>query len=123
MNARDFCYWLQGYFEISEALLVAPAVGTAKFVACLRSHLALVAEVDPVHTNAFVAWLTLRIDGIDVLEAKSIAQIRAMLNAQFKHDIDPSYGGDAKKLKAIHDGKPKGKGKPMKLSYGPGERC
>ena len=44
MTSRDFCYWLQGYFEIN---------GTSKLtveqVTCVQKHLALVFkhEIDP----------------------------------------------------------------------------
>lgn len=51
MTSRDFCYWLQGYFEIREAH--ASGLGAPEFnaqqVAMIRSHLALVFkhEIDP----------------------------------------------------------------------------
>ena len=46
MTSRDFCYWLQGYFELN------PAEGAAlgpNQVACIKKHLALVFvnEIDP----------------------------------------------------------------------------
>jgi hypothetical protein len=34
MNDRDFCYWLQGFFEVSGTL-------NAKQVQCIKKHLAL----------------------------------------------------------------------------------
>lgn len=50
MTSRDFCYWLQGYFEIT-------AIRAGKFegnigedeIACIRNHLAMVFkhEIDP----------------------------------------------------------------------------
>lgn len=62
MKAVEFCYWLQGFFEIARE--TAPL--NAEQVIAIRNHLALV----------------------------------------FKHEIDPSYGGDQAALQAIHDGKP-----------------
>ena len=44
MTSRDFCYWLQGFFEIHGGLTL-----NAKQVAMVRKHLALVFkhEIDP----------------------------------------------------------------------------
>jgi len=50
MTSRDFCFWLQGYFEIEQerAGEQAPALGAGQ-VACIKKHLALVFvhEIDP----------------------------------------------------------------------------
>lgn len=58
MTSRDFCYWLQGYFELQENAPIP--IGTvvssnaflqldAKQVDCVKRHLALVFkhEIDP----------------------------------------------------------------------------
>jgi len=71
MTSRDFCYWLQGYFEIIGAEYRSPLdinkIGlSAVQTKCVQNHLALV----------------------------------------FKHEIDPSYGGDQEELQEIHDGIP-----------------
>jgi hypothetical protein len=44
MTARDFAYWLQGYFELSDAKVMA-----AKATAVVKAHLNLVFkhEIDP----------------------------------------------------------------------------
>jgi hypothetical protein len=65
MQARDFCFWLQGYFEIAEETAQKPAPLTADQVDMIRRHLALV----------------------------------------FKHEIDPSMGGEAHQtnLNKIHN--------------------
>ena len=50
MTSRDFCYWLQGYFEIMEAESPGGAFTvSAKATACIRNHLAMVFkhEIDP----------------------------------------------------------------------------
>jgi hypothetical protein len=54
MTSRDFCYWLQGYLEITVAgEPLTPAGGTvtltADQVGCIQKHLALVFthEIDP----------------------------------------------------------------------------
>jgi len=71
MTSRDFCYWLQGYFEIQEAGHPPNAkvdIGiTSERVAVIKKHLALVfahdidpsagppehqAKLDHIHHNA-----------------------------------------------------------------------
>lgn len=44
MNSRDFCYWLQGYFEVA-----GPGPMTEEQVECVKRHLSLVFihEIDP----------------------------------------------------------------------------
>lgn len=46
MTSRNFCYWLQGFFELSTGS--AGAV-TPQQTACIKSHLAMVFkhEIDP----------------------------------------------------------------------------
>lgn len=61
MTSRDFCFWLQGYFEIGDSSELDVAQ-----VNMIKRHLALV----------------------------------------FKHEIDPSIGGNAIEMQTIHDGKP-----------------
>jgi hypothetical protein len=51
MTSQDFCYWLQGYFEVLNANKPqgARAALTSKQVYCIQQHLALVFkhEIDP----------------------------------------------------------------------------
>lgn len=49
MTSRDFCYWLQGYFEVSEGGSL-----TAAQAECVKRHLALVFkhEIDPSYGDA-----------------------------------------------------------------------
>lgn len=71
MTSRDFCYWLQGYFELNGT----DAMITSEQASCIRKHLALVFkhEIDPSYgdkkhqaeLNAIHAELT---------EAKKIAE-------------------------------------------------
>jgi hypothetical protein len=48
MTAREFCYWLQGFFELQEAQGVMPPL-TAQQTQTLKNHLAMVFkhEIDP----------------------------------------------------------------------------
>ena len=59
MTSRDFCFWLQGYFEISNSSSIS-----SDQINMVKRHLALA----------------------------------------FKHEIDPSLGGNAVELQKIHDG-------------------
>lgn len=56
MTSRDFCYWLQGYLEISTAQeKTQPAVSLLpEQVQCIQKHLALVFthEIDPSQGDA-----------------------------------------------------------------------
>lgn len=49
MTSRDFCYWLQGFFEVSSAKEVTP-----EQLAIIRNHLNMVFkhEIDPSHGDA-----------------------------------------------------------------------
>ena len=48
MTSRDFCYWLQGYFEITEELKDGRGIGAGP-AEMIRRHLSLVFkhEIDP----------------------------------------------------------------------------
>lgn len=50
MTSRDFCYWLQGWFELNET--IDHREGASKeTLACIKNHLAMVFkhEIDPSH--------------------------------------------------------------------------
>lgn len=53
MTSREFCYWLQGYFELMHAG-AAPYALTAKQAELIQRHLALVFkhEIDGSYPNA-----------------------------------------------------------------------
>jgi hypothetical protein len=76
MTSRDFCYWLQGYFELSEI----PQVD------------------DRGRERAKPA--------VDFLSEKHLQTIKNHLALVFKHEIDPSYGDKKHQddLNEIHTG-------------------
>ena len=49
MTSRDFCYWLQGFFEISESSANPSVILGGDQVSTIKKHLALVFahEIDP----------------------------------------------------------------------------
>lgn len=49
MTSRDFCFWLQGYLEISASDKATAPTLTSDQLACVQQHLALVFahEIDP----------------------------------------------------------------------------
>lgn len=49
MTARDFCYWLQGYFEIAEAPDITVTGMSGKQMELVRRHLSMVFahDIDP----------------------------------------------------------------------------
>lgn len=100
MKANEFCYWLQGYFEIGVAQGVEAGPLKVTAVECVKAHLALVQKVEPDHANVFVAWLSERLRNAP--HHLDIAEVRRFLAAQFQHVIDPGYGGDQKELSKIH---------------------
>jgi hypothetical protein len=42
VNPREFCYWLQGYLEISASDKITSPTLTTEQVACVQKHLDLV---------------------------------------------------------------------------------
>ena len=54
MKASEFCYWLQGYFEINGAIPQEPGAINSQQSATIQRHLALVFahELDKQHGDA-----------------------------------------------------------------------
>lgn len=106
MKAEHFCFWLQGYFEISGSSLALTTHQTGLVLA----HLELVFAHDKQRGTLafeFCAHLkghfTLNPDMLD-LSAEQVVLMRKSLGNVFKHEIDPAMG-DLKhqtKLNAIH---------------------
>ncbi len=106
MYAREFCYWLQGAFELGITFLNE---GQRELV---KKHLALVnatpQEGQPTEALVFCGWLGGVMDTMpDLEQAGPMSKVRVRLADVFEHVIDPSYK-NAKKLTQIH---------------GPGMRC
>ncbi len=53
------------------------------------------------------------------LNKQQTEMVKRHLALVFKHEIDPSYGGDSEVLQAIHDGNKPPKNEPSKPHLGP----
>jgi hypothetical protein len=102
LRAVEFCYWLQGAFELAQLPL------TAEQIACVQKHLALVEATpqtgQPKQATDFCSWLRGGLDFISPGDARQVATIRTKLNDCFEHAIDGMYPNQDK-LNAIHSGK------------------
>lgn len=103
MTNQDFCYWLQGYFEISRE----PNLTKDKV---LTIHAALGSITEPL--GYFTQWLSGVISYVATLHYKQelldyfLPDIISELNAIFIHVIDTSYDMNIslEEAKRIHDG-------------------
>jgi hypothetical protein len=105
MKAEQFCFWLQGCFELNEL----PSFDEVQ-TECIQRHVALVfAHETNRGTRAYEFCAGLRghfelnKDRTTFDEAQTSA-IKAALHKVFTHEIDPSMGGPAHqdKLNGIH---------------------
>lgn len=103
MTNQRFCYWLQGYFEISQQVNL-----TKEKIDLISQKMSEISE--PL--GDFTQWLK---DLFDYLEAQNfkaalldyfLPDIRDQLNLIFYHVIDNSYQAEMSHadLKKIHDG-------------------
>ena len=82
MHAVDFCYWLQGAFELASIPL------TVEQIACVQKHLATPQTGQPKQATDFCSWLRGGLDFITPGDARQVETIRAKLNGCFEHAID-----------------------------------
>ena len=107
MESIQFCYWLQGSFELNDNKSL-----TAHQVELIDKHLAMVFTYEKEIKINFVIWLRGVMDAegpvIGPMTTIKTTMIREKLNGVFEHVIDPTYGDKAMqdKLNEIHNGKP-----------------
>jgi hypothetical protein len=106
MQATEFCYWLQGAFELAQ-------VGelTAAQIIIIRRHLdlvdATVQKTQPAEATKYVSWLR---GALDMMVPENVTKTRIVqvkLHGVFQHAIDPQQ--EAKPgmdLNAAHFGIP-----------------
>jgi hypothetical protein len=103
MTNQLFCYWLQGYFEISRT-----AALNAKQACLIEKQLHSITE----ELGTFTHWLLQVLEYFKRLEYKTetmdffLPLIKRSLSTIFLHVIDNSYDTEKShiELKAIHDG-------------------
>jgi hypothetical protein len=104
MTPRDFAYWLQGYFELTEAFTKElqeshwQAKETQKIV---LAHIDLV-KVTPGNYDsrmvAFIGWLE------SCLEfGGSYTKVKVKLSDIFSHVIDPNTPGNSQLQNQVHN--------------------
>jgi hypothetical protein len=101
MQSRQFCYWLQGSFELN---------GNTEFdegaTQILKDHLALVFQYDS-KPNGFCCFLNgyFTLGKPESINAETTSIIKEKLRNTFKFEIDPSYpANEQKQLNDIHNG-------------------
>src|SRR5689334_8900690 len=103
MTNKEFCYWLQGYFEISQEVVL-----TENKLISIANSLKNISEP----FNIFREWLA---DVVSFLSSEKyrpallalfLPTIRDQLNSIFHHVIDNSYDRQVtlEEAKKIHDG-------------------
>lgn len=107
MKSRDFCYWLQGYFELSserEAMEL-----DARQVDLVKRHLDMVFVHEGKNANPFCHWLQGVFQGYGSLglNQPQVTAVRGRLHDVFKHEIDPSFPASQQgPLDEAHQGRP-----------------
>jgi len=106
MHKHEFCYWLQGYFELREGNEHL----TDSQIECIKKHIKLVETVEK-KLEGFPAWLMGMLDAYEKLQEvggmteegrqEMNQMVRDRLNSVFKHEVDGKYGG--KELQEVLD--------------------
>lgn len=100
MKATEFCYWLQGLFELAN-----PETLSSEQIECIKRHAALVtatAANDSAKCLGFMQWLEVSLDWLDGQRPEHVTRIKTKLADIFEHVIDKMYGPDGK-LNEIHN--------------------
>jgi hypothetical protein len=107
MQYRDFAYWLQGYFELTESTSI-----NQKQLQIIKNHINLTLKFNERNDHAisskakdFVKWF----DGFlfsynENLIVSDIKPVADKLNSVFEHEIDASMPDKDGKLQITHDG-------------------
>lgn len=87
MQSQQFCYWLQGSFELNDTCEFSP-----QETQVIKEHLDMVFQYDH-HPNGFCQFLRgyMTISKPDMLDKQTTTLIRKELQKIFKNEIDFSY--------------------------------
>ena len=98
MTVREFMYWLQGYFEITDS-----EIPPKDFEKKVKAHIELAKLCDRNPNPVLKANLSL----IEVfLESRNYSALKQVLNNSFVHAIDGDYKVDQAVANQIHSGNP-----------------
>lgn len=105
MKATEFCYWLQGFFE-----LTSPTTLTTAQVQCINKHLDLAIaygdkDDSPQRVKNFIGWLKTSLEWLDPAQPEQVQKVKLRLDECFAHVIDKQYGPDDH-LNKIHNEHP-----------------
>ena len=88
MKSRDFVYWLQGYFELSDVDELE-----ADTVMSIRNHINMVFEYEKTIEFPFAYWMKGVLDTHKgSFDYDLTRQIKDKLHDVFEHQIDPKMG-------------------------------
>ena len=102
MKNNEFCYWLQGFFELRSSLQETDLpVPTWPII---LNHINLVKQVEKI-PHPYIAWLegvlmTATSQGYFSTEIET--ELKNRLNKVFEHEIDPSYAEDPTLLNRLN---------------------
>ena len=100
MNSRDFCYWLQGYFEIGYFEITESLTWlNEKQTSCIKKHLDMVYEYElkkvPLNkmnkAQGFCFDLNQELGLCSTIAKSSVKGIQILLHKVFEHEIDNRY--------------------------------
>lgn len=106
MTSRDFCFWLQGYFEIHGNRTVSPETGIYNLneeqIEMIKRHLSLVFkhEIDPSMGDKTKQEILNALHGstkkehLDILKASRLTS--DIDDYHRPHSLSPGYHGDVK---------------------------
>jgi len=108
MRTNEFCYWLQGFFELN---MHVDSLSEMQ-LKLIRGHLRLVTETEK-QLSGFPLWLDGFLKGLDcgngsmiALNKKPTNEIEEELAKFFKNVIDNSYSVPADQLRQAHPDRP-----------------
>ena len=100
MLSVEFAYWLQGYFEISTTEIKELSVSQVEMI---HKHLDLVFKCDKT-PSAFCLWFKGFLEAGDKpMKEKHVLILKAKLQGEFQHVIDPSYSDDSDFLSNLNN--------------------
>jgi len=127
MKAQDFCFWLQGYFELTSLAYLPKHQAEV-----IKNHIKMVEIHDPGNdgrSRQFCEWLKgmLSISREGNTSPAFVVCIAKALDEVFLHEIDPSYPPEQQQdLDQAHQGwssPTSAEPSPIGWNMKPGQKC